>query len=859
MTDLLATMTVAEGGANRFEFAYAAHVGKADDWCVSPVVQSSQAAPALGTLNGDLWTAFRGNSDTKIYTASLTDWGANGYTGQDSSAAPALAEHAGKLWLAFVGPSGHIEIISSTDGSSWPASDKIDTGRASVLSPALASFGGALWLAFTGSDGAIKVASSADWAQSYKTGRSGKIGPALAAFDGKLWVGFVGETHEHIETISSQDGATWQSSDTLDTGQSSSVAPALGVFDGKLWAAYADRAGKVQLLTLLKGADWSAPTDTGRRSTRSPALASIAAAAFQGPLGGFNQYVFFTKHGQGEPPVGVNDLVVAFKVTEDIKVSQLSGLPANSQPQPISIQINGYSQHGDKTDCWQQYGFQINPGANQLSSWAENWPIGVLKNPNILNLFNLSSTSTVALPDDLTIPAGWTITIAFQHLGDAIIKGFTCKVTDASGAQVGPNLDISLHGKPLAAGGTIADKDMARIVAFQVMIVGWANSVDATLTGGAGEITCSSSTVMHIDDSWPTDADGSGGTAEDSNAVYSLVPAQKSKVIAQNFGVDTAPNQVGVNQTGLMMLIVDDQNDILAGVSTDGAHWWHSYKQTPGFVKTGHSSQASPSLVAIGGTGGSATFGAFYMAMVGKDDNGLYWRGSADGVIWDQQGDIGASGWFAPSLMMYYNADNSGLGPWLGFVGNTSNDLFVDSALSWNNTWAGPTFIGQTSQSAPALTGMIDYYVMLFLSDDPSNRLLACQTQPNSQGQWVWQGANDTGLTSSAAPSLAGFNNNMLMAYLANDSSRQIWLASSPDGMNWSGATPTGHFSLTAPCLRNVNGLLFLAFVGVDDGEARVASSIDGINWTQSASTGVKTSFAPALAGFDFELTFSLS
>jgi hypothetical protein len=269
-------------------------------------------------------------------------------------------------------------------------------------------------------------------------------------------------------------------------------------------------------------------------------LPVVPAAAPLGGLAGSSQYVFSS-------PTPLMNLVVEIKIAEAIQVSPQSGVtPSSQDPKPIGFQINGFSPNadqtaGDKTVGWQQYGVKMWPDTNTLVSFSESWPVAA-ETQNLPNTFQISSQiyngSSVTLPNDLTIPAGWTIRFKFSQQSDGTITGFDCSVTDANGTSVGPDLGIALMGQNvLAAGGEITEGDLAQLVAFQVVLVGFWDSAQATLLSGAGTITCSSSTTMTVGASWPSDASGNFGTAEDTNSTYGLVPAEPSTSITQTFGV----------------------------------------------------------------------------------------------------------------------------------------------------------------------------------------------------------------------------------------------------------------------------------------------------------------------------------
>ena len=147
---------------------------------------ASKASPALAATNDNLWVAFQGSDDT-IYVASAPNWQDKKSIGKSSHAAPALAVVNEHLWVAYIGEAtGRVELISSTDGSHWPAT-------------------------------------------SFDTGQASKFAPSLTTFAGELWVAYVGENSGHVELVHSKDGTNWPPNQKIDTGQSSQSAPSLGV------------------------------------------------------------------------------------------------------------------------------------------------------------------------------------------------------------------------------------------------------------------------------------------------------------------------------------------------------------------------------------------------------------------------------------------------------------------------------------------------------------------------------------------------------------------------------------------------------------------------------------------------------
>jgi hypothetical protein len=540
MSNLFVTATISLDSPGAILISYSSDATTPNNFLTS---QASKDSPALALVGSNLWMAFRGNSDPTLYVAGLANWGANTKVGQSSNLAPALAGYNNQLWLAYIGEStSRVELVSSDDGIHWSGS--IITGQSSKLSPAITAFGNNLYVAYIGeTSGHVEVIFSANgtsnWSGITNTGQSSNIRPSMTVFGTNLWIAYIGQTSGHVELIYSADGIHWSAK--IDTGQSSKLGPSLVVFQGNLVICYyAEVSGELNgalfVMSSANGTSWPQPAQIGGNASFPCALAVIPAATPPNNFGGFNQYVFSSPIVTGKPYVPLLDLFVQIFISEDIVVSPQSGIkPGVTVPQPIGFQINGFSQKGDLTIGWQQYGITMNPGTNELSSFVETWPESLNTNANAPNVINLSTTSPAIMPNNLTIPAGWVFSFEFLTQNNGFINALNVVVSDEG--QTLANLNIDLLGQQLAAGGTIGPQDLAQLVAFQVVLVGWANSVGATLTSGAGTITCSSSTPMNISIPWPPDADGGNGTAEFANSSYGLVPAESSTSISQSFGV----------------------------------------------------------------------------------------------------------------------------------------------------------------------------------------------------------------------------------------------------------------------------------------------------------------------------------
>jgi hypothetical protein len=416
------------------------------------------------------------------------------------------------------------------------------------------------------------------------------------------------------------------------------------------------------------------------------------------PLSGSVQYVFSSQ-------APIQNLAVEIAISEAIVVSSYSSLSPTSPPRPIGFQINGLSPakhqtQGDKNVAWVQYGVKMWPGTTNLISFAEYWPQSLVTNRNAANTFNLSGPNPITLPNDLTIPAGWKIKFTFQHLSDGTTTGFDCVVTDtATGAQVLPDLGINfLADQPLAAkdAGNITQADLPRVIAFQVVLVGFWASSQSVLDSGYGTITCTAQQPLTAGNVWPQDASGAaeglGGTNENSNSTYSLLPAAASRSIAQTFEVAPVPvPRLEWTKLG----------------NTQGGDGWPNFGDTSGDpTLIGDFTGAGKQQVLFYSPGegnwwrGTDVHGAFQWVLAGNTqggDGGPNFGNTAGDPIWS--GDFEGVG--KDQVLLYSPGD----GNW--FLGTDSGGKFEwapagnteggSGGPNYGNTAGDPTWIGDFS------------------------------------------------------------------------------------------------------------------------------------------------------------------
>jgi hypothetical protein len=202
----------------------------------------------------------------------------------------------------------------------------------------------------------------------------------------------------------------------------------------------------------------------------------------------------------------------------------------------FGFQLNCWSSGVTDVNAWQQF-FIVFDGVSNIAAWANSWPFnwdGTASDDTINTSQTLASVSTPTLPADYH----FSIQLANTSPGGQITSA-TFGGSDNNGNAFTP-VTIQLAGQSDQQGGTITTSQLAPIIAFQLLLVGPINGLATKLTSGAGKMTISASgnfiasNALPSGDCWAFDA---GGTAENSNATYSELPAAPSQKFVQYFTV----------------------------------------------------------------------------------------------------------------------------------------------------------------------------------------------------------------------------------------------------------------------------------------------------------------------------------
>jgi hypothetical protein len=104
--------------------------------------------------------------------------------------------------------------------------------------------------------------------------------------------------------------------------------------------------------------------------------------------------------------------------------------------------------------------------------------------------------------------------------------------------------------------------------------------------------------------------------------------------------------------------------------------------------------------------------------------------------------------------------------------------------------------------------------------------------------------------------------NNLWAAFIANNGSNDILVASAPDGVNWTPSVPINETSPFTPSLALFEGKLYVAFITDDENSATgvpsnrifLCSTTDGVSWSNATFFHQHSKFAPSLAVWNGKL-----
>jgi hypothetical protein len=217
--------------------------------------ETSTQAPALTVNNGVLFIAWKGDSNDNLNVASVNTNAngaptgfANKVTVPDTSPlSPALASLNGSIYLAWKGDGNdNLNVSVSTDGGKT-FGNKMTSPETSPLPVALAANNGQLYIAWKGDgndnlnvavvDVALNTGFPTGFSNKLTLGETSPRSPALAALNGFLFLSWKGDGNDNLNVIVSGNNGQGFGSKFVSP-ETSPLAPALTVQNGSLFIAW---------------------------------------------------------------------------------------------------------------------------------------------------------------------------------------------------------------------------------------------------------------------------------------------------------------------------------------------------------------------------------------------------------------------------------------------------------------------------------------------------------------------------------------------------------------------------------------------------------------------------------------------
>jgi hypothetical protein len=173
---------------------------------------TSPVRPALASLNGSLYLAWKGDGNDNLNVMVSTDSGqtfGNKYTSPETSpAAPALGVNDGSLFIGWKGDGNdnlNVAVVDIDEQTGIPTgfSNKVTLGDTSPVGPTLTSLNGYLFLGWKG-DGNdnLNIMFSSDDGQNfgnkYTSPETSPDSPALATHNGNLYIAWKGDGNDNL-------------------------------------------------------------------------------------------------------------------------------------------------------------------------------------------------------------------------------------------------------------------------------------------------------------------------------------------------------------------------------------------------------------------------------------------------------------------------------------------------------------------------------------------------------------------------------------------------------------------------------------------------------------------------------------
>jgi len=312
---------------------------------------TSPLTPALASLNGKMYIAWKGDGNDNLNVMVSTDNGNSFHSkftsGETSPQAPALCAHNGALFISWKGDGNDNLNVArvNLDGNGAPTgfSQKVTLGDTSPLCPSLASIGGHLYLAWRG-DGndqlniMVSLDNGAHFGNKFVSGETSTQAPVLGTFNGNLMIAWKGDGNDNLNVaLVNTNPSPTSFSNKVTLGDTSPKSPALGELNGRLFLAWkGDGNDNLNLMSSTDGVNFGNKSTGFETSPQAPSLVNHNADLYIGWKGDGN---------------------------DNLNVATVTDLPAPGYVYQTNI-TNFVVRPGDTVNCSVQY---INNVAGQIN------------------------------------------------------------------------------------------------------------------------------------------------------------------------------------------------------------------------------------------------------------------------------------------------------------------------------------------------------------------------------------------------------------------------------------------------------------------------------------------------------------
>ena len=284
-----------------------------------------------------------------------------------------------------------------------------------------------------------------------------------------------------------------------------------------------------------------AAQERSRRAEPKPNSEPPAADLVPPSRNGLTSNANYFFYGDGRPILGPS---VTLEVTQDIVAEQ-----------GFSIQWNAYSHKGAPAS-WLQYviAFSATPDRRLKIHWqVEYWAgkeyheelheaIGLSAGGDLINHSGPLVTLPMASGTAVTVPAGLKVAFSLDCEENGDVTGISVVATDPHGKSTSSGLQQLKDFHFTRNKTKVAREAMVPVHAFQVNVVGIANSRYTYVKSGAGKIIYKASVPITVHNRHPRDISSEGTfTAETSNVIYGRLEAGPGTEFTQTFEATDKP------------------------------------------------------------------------------------------------------------------------------------------------------------------------------------------------------------------------------------------------------------------------------------------------------------------------------